>query len=98
MADPEFPYTVRVWDNFHYMDEEEAYDQGRYATYDEALDAAKRIVKESVLHHRHDMAEYSMFGDDPGIIGPIPEGQSRFSARDYARALCEAHEKSAETG
>lgn len=97
MAEPELPFTVRVWDNFHYMDEDEAYNQGRYATYDEALAAAKGIVQESVQHHRYDMAEYEMFGDDPGILGPIPAGENPFSARDYARKLCEAYEKSAES-
>lgn len=84
-------FVVRVWDNFHYMDDDEAYDFGEYSTYDEALDAAKRIVKESLENHRYDYAEYTMFGDDPAILGPTG-GRLLFSAREYARELCAAKE------
>lgn len=82
-------YTVRVWDNFHYMEEDEAYDAGSFDTYEEALARAKAIVEESVAHHRYDMAEYCGFGDDPGILCPAGTTHPRFSARDYARELCE---------
>ncbi|MBK7559411.1 MAG: hypothetical protein IPI54_14655 [Chitinophagaceae bacterium] len=35
---------LRVYDNFHYMDEDEAYNTGQFETYAEALAAAKAIV------------------------------------------------------
>ena len=82
-------YIVRVWDNFHYGDDSEAYDIGPFPTHDEALAKAKAIVEESVANHRFDMAEYCGFGDDPGIICPPGTSHPRFSARDYARELCE---------
>ncbi len=84
-------FRVRVWDNFHYMDDEEAYDLGEFDTYEEALEAAKRIVEESVRHHGYDNAQYTMFGEDPGILGPKTD-HPLFSARDYARELCAAKE------
>ena len=39
-------FHLRVYDNFHYMDESEAYNHGEYETYEEALIAAKAIVEE----------------------------------------------------
>jgi hypothetical protein len=84
-------FRLRVWDNFHYMDESEAFDHGEFDTYEEALAAAMQIVEESVAHHGFKMEEYAMFGDDSGIICPPGDSQPLFSARDYARELCEKH-------
>jgi hypothetical protein len=84
-------YEVVVDDNFHYMDESERYVAGKFRTYAEALEHAKRIVDDSLRHLLEPgksvddlMASYVMFGDDPWIR-PTPEGTERFSARDYAR-------------
>ncbi len=35
---------LRVYDNFHYMDEFEVYNHGQYDTYEDALISAKAIV------------------------------------------------------
>jgi hypothetical protein len=85
------PYEVLVDDNFHYMDEDERYSAGKFATYGEALEQAKRIVDRSLSELFEPgksaadlMASYVMFGDDPWIA-PTPAGAERFSARDYAR-------------
>jgi len=87
----EKPYTVRVWDNFHYMEEDEAYNHGTFETYEEALAAAKAIVEESlsgcvpITGNAEELYErYVMFGDDPGIMGP--PGTPHFSAWTYAKA------------
>jgi hypothetical protein len=40
----EKPYVVFVDDNFHYMDEEERYKSGDYATLEEAVSKCRRIV------------------------------------------------------
>lgn len=40
------PYKVFVDDNYDYMDESKRYAPGAYKTYDEAVDAAKKIVDE----------------------------------------------------
>lgn len=84
-------YRVRVWDNFHYMEEDEAYDLGSFDTFEEALAAAKARVEQSVAEHGFDYETYTGFGEDPGIICPPETEHPHFSAWDYARELCEAH-------
>ena len=39
-------YHLRVYDNYHYADESEAFDHGGYCTYEEAENGAKAMVKE----------------------------------------------------
>jgi len=82
-------YVVRVWDNFHYMQESEAYNAGEFATYEEAVAAAKVIVERSMAEFKNRLEEWLMFGDDPGIICPEGTNHPTFSARDYARELAE---------
>ena len=83
-------FVVRVADNFHYMDESEAYDHGCYPTWEEALLVARRIVDPCLADYQKPgmtadelFHMYASFGDDP-YISPGPDGQ-RFSAWDYAR-------------
>lgn len=84
-------FHLRVYDNFHYMDESEAYDHGQYDTYEDALMAAKAIVDEFFEHNwttgitpESLIGQYSLYGEDP-IILPIEHGKfERFSARTYA--------------
>jgi hypothetical protein len=86
-------FTVLIDDNFHYMDESERTAGGSFATAEEAIAEARRIVDRS-LHEFYKpgitfadlMSAYCMFGEDPFIrsdASPCP-----FSARDYARARC----------
>ena len=44
-------FHLRVYDNFHYADESEAYNHGQYETYAEALIGAKAIVDEFLKHN-----------------------------------------------
>ncbi len=90
------PFTVRVRENSHYMDESEAYDHGRFATYAEAEAACRKIVddylagaKKSGMSADELFRSYTMFGEDPAIDAPGPDGR-HFSAWDYARARCDA--------
>jgi hypothetical protein len=86
-------YTVRVDDNFHYMDKDYRYTHGEYETLEDALKAAKEIV-DSFLAAGHipgmradDLYQsYTSFGDDPFIIGPE---DAKFSAWNYAQRRCE---------
>jgi hypothetical protein len=87
-------FTMYVADNFHYMDEDETYIHGVFATWAEATAAARQIVDESLAHHyRPGMTAadlhrmYTSFGDDP-FIRPKPDGE-KFSAWDYARQRCD---------
>jgi hypothetical protein len=82
-------YHVRVYDNFHYMNEDEAYDLGPFATAEEALEVAREIVRDSVRSVAEGcttvaevMSQYKSFGDDPVVIGS-PSVQ--FSGWSYAK-------------
>ena len=87
-------FTVFVDDNFHYMDKDERWTYGQYATYEEALSTAKAIVDGSLreqlkpgVTNTEMLAGYRAFGDDP-FISPTPEGRPLFSGWDYAEARC----------
>jgi hypothetical protein len=86
-------YTVFVDDNYHYMDKEARTTHGEFETLEAAVDAAKKIVDDGLLHnYRPGMSaealygQYTMFGDDPWIAGAETKP---FSAWEYAQARCE---------
>ena len=89
-------YRVMVDDNFHFMDEEERYCHGEFASYAEALAAAKKIVESSVAEEEGTDAgaiyvTYTGFGEDPFILafGGAEAPGEIFSAWDYARICAE---------
>jgi hypothetical protein len=80
-SDPDRPFTVVIADNFHYMDEGENYEYGRFETLEGAIAAAKSIVDEflaSELKPGMTAEElyglYTLFGDDPYITGSNEPG------------------------
>ena len=83
-------FHLRVYDNFHYTDESEAYNHGQYETYEEALAVAKAIVDEFLVHNwkkgsteNELIVQFLFYGEDP-IILPNGHGeQESFSARKY---------------
>jgi len=88
-------FKVLVDDNFHYQDESERYEHGDFDTYEEAVDACKKIVDQCLGHplserDRKSAAElysrYMAFGDDP-FVSPSPPGEE-FSAWKYAEKRC----------
>ena len=88
------PFTVRIRENSHYMDESEAYDHGSFATYAEAEAACRKIVDDYLagamkpgMSAEALFRAYTMFGEDPVIDALGPDGK-RFSAWDYARQRC----------
>jgi hypothetical protein len=88
-------YRVLVGDNFHYMDETEHYQLGRFASLEAAVQAAQAMV-DSFLASEYKpgmtaqqlLRQYISFGEDPFIIGP-DQSKIAFSAWDYARRRCE---------
>ncbi len=69
------PYKVMVDDNFHYMEEDERWEYGTFASAEEALDACRRLVDEALMAEYRDGAtaeqlfvRYTSFGDDPFIV------------------------------
>lgn len=87
-------FHLRVYDNFHYTDESEAYNYGQYETYEDALIAAKSIVDEFFVHNwkigidpDYLIGQYSLYGEDP-IILPNEHGKHEsFSAWNYANCI-----------
>jgi hypothetical protein len=86
-------FVVFVDDNFHYMNEDERYKAGVFASYEDALAEAKRIVDEDLAYNMKPgmtadalYEQYIQFGEDPFII---PAGKDDgFSAWDYAKTQC----------
>jgi hypothetical protein len=75
------------------MDERERYTLGEYATWEEAVAAAKKVV-DDYLNSSSEWGEdlygsYVSFGEDPFIVGVPPEGQESFSAWSYAKWRCD---------
>jgi hypothetical protein len=88
----EKPYVVFVDDNFHYMNEDERYKSGEFATLEEAVRACQEIVDGFLKDaYRPGMAadilfdQYVHFGEDPFIRGP----EAEFSAWNYAKLRCD---------
>ncbi|TIW90715.1 MAG: hypothetical protein E5V59_22540 [Mesorhizobium sp.] len=90
-------YQVFVDDHFHYRDESHRYFDGKFPTYDDAVERCRAIV-DSELHDAfkpgftaEDLFEkYSLFGSDPFI--KTPPGlrvDPPFSAWNYALERCE---------
>ena len=84
-------YTVKVADNFHYMDESQTYELGEFADLQDAVSACKRMVDDWLAATYEDgttaeslYQHYKQFGKDPYIVG------ESFSAWSYAKQRCEA--------
>lgn len=94
---PASGYRVMVDDNFDFMDDDERYCAGSFASYSEAVAAARRIVEKEFQNEDGTRKtgtpeelydQYTSFGDDPFIVpfGGAPQ-MPRFSAWDYAKQL-----------
>lgn len=92
-------FHLRVYDNYHYNDESEAYNTGLFNTYEDALQAAKGVVNEFLADNwRKGMTPkdlhvlFLMFGDDP-IVVPNERIENfdmpNFSAREYVPKIIE---------
>ncbi|MGO9006742.1 MAG: hypothetical protein ACLQIQ_09260 [Beijerinckiaceae bacterium] len=89
-------YRVMVDDNFDYMDEDDRWELGAFATAEEAVAACRALVdKDLARHFKPGMAAaelyelYVDFGDDPFIVATPGEPKIAFSAWDYAKRRAE---------
>jgi hypothetical protein len=87
-------YIVRVYDNFHYMDESEAYERPPFETAEAALEYCRRRVElcleealEQGVRPEDIYQQYMMFGDDPMLIA-VDNPPVEFSGWGYARQRC----------
>ena len=83
-------FHIRVYDNYHYMDESEAYNHGEYETYEEALVDAKAIVDEFLKFNwkpgsKPDdlIVSFALYGEDPVILPDQHGVHESFSASTY---------------
>ena len=91
-------YTVRILDNFHFMDQSEEYNSGTYDTYDEAVAKCKAILDDFLesAYQPGETAEqlygtYVHYGESPLIWG---KNLGDFDSNVYARERCEQITKS----
>lgn len=84
-------YILKVYDNYHYMDESSVTGGTPYNSREAALKAAKDIVDDSLIELREPgmsaaelYGRYRMFGEDPCIISNVPGESVGFSASGYA--------------
>lgn len=90
-------YTVMVDDNFHYMDPDERWEYGTYATPEEAIAICRHLVDRSLIEqYKPGMTAaevfelYVFFGDDPFIVTAWGSDEKvPFSGRDHARERAE---------
>lgn len=89
-------YCLRIYDNYHFMDEEEAYNSGSYDTYEEAVVAAKIRIDDGIAYDLEFGIKpeelylyFSLFGESPVVIPNDPKVVEAFSAYDYARTRAE---------
>jgi hypothetical protein len=87
--------TVYVNDNFHYMDKSERYEEGKFATKEEALAVCMKIVDEYLLSafepgmSQKDLyRSYVCFGDDPWVSGYRSEYSSWKYAKTRSGEIC----------
>ena len=87
-------YTVNVDDNFHYMDADERYTAGRFATLEEAVAFCEAQVREALEYFAEEarsvedlLDTYRSFGEDPWIAGPPEMPRKPFSAWTYAERI-----------
>jgi hypothetical protein len=94
-------YKVMVDDNFHYMEEDERWEFGTFATAPDALAVCRNLVDGSLTDcHKRGMTasdlydRYLSFGDEPFVVAAAGAPPVDFSARAYAQdraaALCGA--------
>ena len=70
-------YKVMVDDNFHYMDEDERWELGTFATAEGALAACRKLIDAWLAHNyklgmtAYELYEhYTSFGDEPFFFFP----------------------------
>jgi len=96
-------YSVCIDDNYHYMDESARATVASYDSLEKALEKCKKITIRSLTSFYEEgitpeklSAQWSMFGDDPFIIGG--DGSVPFSARNFITTeLCNEIIESAKT-
>ena len=90
-------YRLVVYDNFHYMDDDEPYEKGEYETYELALADAKSMIESFLeFNWKNGMTPdqlidvFNDFGEEPTIIPRNNDNGEIFSARKYVNEIAES--------
>ena len=94
-------YKVYIDDNYHSMDESERYEVGSYNSLEKALEKCKKITIRSLedlyekgITPEKLSAQWSMFGEDPFIVGgggPVPFSARKFITTGVCKEIIESH-------
>ena len=83
-------YTVSIDDNFHFMQEDERYTSGTFATAEEAKEHCKALIKAELNSYLEQgiavdklAFTWGAFGEDPWI-----NPDCGFSSRDFVERCC----------
>lgn len=92
-------FRLKIYDNYHYMDESESYVTGHFDSCAEAVAEAKSVVsrfidacvaENPVITAEALLGMYRSFGEDPAIIAEAENNAPcGFSAWDYAEHYVE---------
>ncbi len=93
-------YKVYFDDNYHYMDESERYSVGSYNSLEMAIEKCKKITIRSLedlyekgITPEKLSAQWSMFGEDPFIVGgeSVPFSARKFITTELCKVIIESH-------
>jgi len=94
-------YEVHIDDNFHYMDKDQRISIGSYDSLEEAIEKCREIVISSLndfyekgITPEKLSAQWSMFGEDPFIIGAggsVPFSAIKFVTAELCQGIIEIH-------
>jgi len=89
-------FYLRIYDNYHYQDESEAFNSGSFETAKEAYNKCKSIIDEFItscfeqkLKAEDIYSQWMTFGEDPVIRSTEKCDYIRFSASDYLKEKIE---------
>ena len=98
-------FHLKIYDNAHYMVESAAYNHGQYETYQDAVVAAKTIVRKYFIENSKSkltagdlLEQYHLYGEDPVVLPKIPGEHPAFSAWTYANEIHETFLKNFKDG
>lgn len=90
-------FYLRIYDNFHYQDESEAFNSGSFESGEEAYEKAKSIIDDFITSSNEQgmqidgiYSQWMTFGEDPVISSTEKCEYKQFSASNYLKEKIEA--------
>jgi hypothetical protein len=96
MIPENFNFYLRIYDNYHYQDESEAFNSGSFETGEEAYEKAKSIIDDYITSSIEQgiqlngiYSQWMTFGEDPVIRSTGKCEYKQFSASDFLKEKIE---------